>query len=341
MRRHLGVVGFILLVGPHMVSAQSNSALPTRDEFKLLLVKAYDQPNLWSYGSPAFHLRAKTKAYGVKAAVIEGTYELWWDSKDRWREDVSWNNQMSSQFAVREQIWRTGEDTHRADTFRVTSVLKTWQGVYMDIPSANIQARTIGSTGFLSACASGHKSNMPPQTICLDPATGSLSETHLADQHWEYADYIQLEAKRFPRRIEYWDGKKPLVEVDTELLEKFDAAKSADLVPPTGTPPAVWCSDMIAPRATHYGAPTMDFRQKQTEEGLLKNGFGPPVPARYADLGMVIFSVDEKGRVIDVQAFLPGGPHAIDKGEKKMMMSSAFQPASCHGKPVSGELILW
>lgn len=192
MRRRFCVVGFALLVVGQIMIAQTGPTVPTMEEFKALLVKAYDQANLSSPGALAFHLRARSKAYGPKGIAMEGVCEFWWASPDLWREDVNWNGQTSSQIAIETHLSNTGEDTHRADTFRVTKVLRTWQGIYIDLPKAVIQARAGDSSGPAAVCLEDHQEYMPTQTICLGPETGSLLETQLGDQRWEYSDYAQI-----------------------------------------------------------------------------------------------------------------------------------------------------
>jgi hypothetical protein len=85
----------------------------------------------------------------------------------------------------------------------------------------------------------------------------------------------------------------------------------------------------------------MDFRQQGFERDMANKGITPAMPTSYGDLGMVVFTVDERGHTLDVQAFLPGGPHGIDKSQKREMMLSMFQPATCHGNPVPSEFIAW
>jgi hypothetical protein len=349
MKRRLCAVGFALLAAACVVSAQSGSGMPSKDEVQALLARAYNQANLWADGAAPFHLRAKTKSYGAKGAAIEGTYELWWSAKDRWSEEIIWNGQTSSQIVADNQLWRAGEDTHRADSLRLTSVLKTWQGILIDMPSARVEAGPGESRGHTSACLKGAlvstsrgiTTRTPIQMMCVDTGTGSLVDTQLGAQRWEYRDYTDLGSKRYPRKIHFTEGDKPLIEVDVDTLELADVSPQISQPPTSGAAPFAWCSDMIQPIPVHFGPPSMDFRQQGFERDLEKKGIAPPIPREYTELGMLIFSIDHTGRATDVRVFLPGGPRVIDKYQKRMMMLSTFKPATCQGSPVPGEFVVW
>lgn len=350
-RRILPFFGFVLLAGAQTIHGQSNSVLPTRDQVKELLVKAYDQSNLWSDGSPAFHLHAKVKSYGPKGKAIEGAYELWWASEDRWREEMNWGGQTSSLFAAGNQLSSAGEDTHRADSARLKNVLRTWRGVYIDLPSAEVYTTTPEGSNRVEICIKGHMGTgvkgraapgtLPTQTICLEPGTGSLLEADLGDERWKFDGYRELATKRYPGYMGYFDRMRPLVTVEVDLLELLDLSQPALLSIPTGATSRSWCPNIVAPKPIHFGPPSMDFGQLGRERDMAKSGIAPAMPASYVDLGMVVFTVDERGHTSNVQAFLPGGPRGIDKSLKREMMLSTFQPATCHGNPVPNEFIAW
>jgi len=338
------------------IAAQSKTALPSKEEAKALLDKAFDQTNLRADGAPPFHIRVRVKSYGPKGEAIDGTYELWWAAENRWHQEVSWGGPPIVTVASNSHFSVLGNDTYLRDTLRIENVLKFWPTFYTPNQKAILQIKSGDLDGAHLACVRDYalpapganlhiaasvtltpRNVLPDQTICFDPATGAPVEIESGDSRWLYGEYADMGPKRFPREIHELADKKPLIDAHVELLEPFDKSHFETFIPPVGAVSRNWCFDMTAPTPVYFGGPPRDLAEQDRE----RHNVAPRFPAGYEDLGLIVFSVDESGHTTDVRAFLPGGQRGMKDSQKHLLMQSTFKPASCGATPVKDDYMLW
>ena len=108
-----------LLVGTGFpVVAQKSPAPPSKEEGKALVERSSQWTNLRAPGSAAFHLHARVRSHGPKGQTVEGSYELWWASGDRLREEIRWGDKSFVRIADNNRQWIDGFDPYRLETLK-------------------------------------------------------------------------------------------------------------------------------------------------------------------------------------------------------------------------------
>jgi hypothetical protein len=347
------IVGVSLLILAQFTPAQTKASLPSKDQAKALFDKAFDGTNLRSQGAPPFHLRVKAKSYGLKDQAVEGTYELWWSSEDRWREEVSWGGPPIVTIASNNRLSISAQDSHLRDTLFVAGVLKFWPTFYLPDIKGIVQMKVGDLGGSPLVCVRDYarpipgatvsipvniylQNIFPQQNICFDLGTGDPVEIESRDTRWTYGEFKNLGSKRFPHQMHVAENKKKLIDVEVELLEPFDISNFETFIPPSAAISNAWCS-MRPPMPVYFGSTRPELNQGFREE----HGVPPPFPEGFEDYGMIVFSVDEGGKTLDVRAFHPGGEFDMKDSQKSLLAKSTFKPATCSGKPVKDEYIVW
>lgn len=337
-------LAFLVTPASWMTHAQTKPPLPSKDEAKLLLEAAVEKTHLSAVGSPPYHLRAKVKSFASKRDTIEGTYEVWWASPERWREETIWDGKTSVKIADTDHLWTEGEDLHRYIASRLLDLLDFW--AYLKISRIQEMKRVHAKTfdGASLACVevdeqipettSGNILLRVPaihRTACLDPGTSLPLRIERNALHLELSNYVELGAKRFPRTLRrIFDGKSQ-IEAEVEILEAFDAAQAGTLQPSKSAVSQPWCSNMVPPIPVHFGgAPDLSVS--------LSSGLPLiPLPPDIGRLGLLIFDVDATGHTLDVKAFQRDGRVPIKDSDKRTLLRSVFKPATCQGMPMWAE----
>jgi hypothetical protein len=324
--------------------AQAKPPLPSKDEAKLLLEAASDKTNLHSRGSPAFHLRVKVKSFGSKGDSIEGTYELWWASSDRWREESTWPGRTAARIANDNRLWTERGDVNRFDTSVLLDLLDFWARVGISRGQQVRRVRRRAFDGVSLVCIEVAQYNgtvtigtmlisVPSrdQTTCLDPASNLPLYIERESARLELSDYQELGTKHFPHRLRQMQNGKSLIEAEVESLETLDGGRGNAFEHSAGAGSRPWCSCMVGPVPLHFGG-APDF------PSLVPPGpLAIPLPPDFRRFGLLIFDVDDTGHSLDVEAFKHGGQIPIKDSDKRTLLKSVFKPATCGNKPIQAE----
>jgi hypothetical protein len=347
-------LAIVLLVGTGVpVIAQSNPSLPSKDEGKALVERSNKLTDLRALGSAPFHLNARTKAYGRKGQSIRGTYELWWASPNRWREDISWGDNSFIRIADKNHLWVNGADANRLDTLHVARLLdfSSRLRVPLNRPVDRVQTKQID--GVAAICmrlfdipfpsATTYVQGIgpvvglpldPERSACWDAATGLPLRIDAGSDRIELGVYSAIGDKQFPHRIHELRDGKMLIEFELDSLELFDVTTTTAFTPPSGMSAIPWCANMISPIAVRLGS--------ASEATSLPGGAGSmtPLPAELLGRDLVVFRVDEAGRTVEVRAFTVAGEVSFKDRERQTLLKSRFRPATCDGTPVEADFLM-
>ena len=331
---------------------ERNPSLPSKEEAKALVERSNKLTSLRAFGSAPFHIHAKVKSYGPKGQNIQGTYELWWASLDRWREEINWGDKSFARIANNNRLWIIGADTYRLDTLHVTELLgfSSRIGIPADRSIDRVQAKQIGGVPaicmrlFHFSSAPGEASIagtglliMSPLNVersaCWDAATGLPLRIEAGSDRVELGNYSAIGDKQFPHKLHELRGGKTLIEVELDSLELLDVMTTDALTPPGGTSAKPWCVNMISPTPLRFG-------NASSTTSLPGGGFNTPLPTELLGRELVVFRVDEAGRAVDVHAFTTGGEVSFKDRERLTLLESRFRPATCDGRPVEADFVM-
>ncbi len=349
-------------------SAQMEPPVGSNEEAAALLTRAAEETRLDGRGSAPFHLRARMKSFGAKGDAVDGTYELWWISPEKWRNEITWVGAKTVRIAEKDRIWIAGEDAHRFDTWRLSNAFRFWSRLIVDggehikrvsnkelngAPAACIELTQNDQTNnfpvWVGDLLQGSVPLVPDRTSCLDLGTGlplniefgftrveydayrGVILKNFPPLRLEFGAYAKLGAKYFPETLREIQAGTLLFELRLEFLDDLDPGQSNALERPSDAVSRSWCPDMALPVPLHFGeAPPSPLS--------FPNGAPMvPLPEDFDRLGMLTFEVDHEGRALAVEAFNHKGRVSLKESEKRALLRSAFEPATCQGKPISAE----
>jgi hypothetical protein len=333
------------------LSAQKNAPLPSKAEMNTLLEVASRRTNLWAVGSAPFHLRATVKSYGAKGETREGTFELWWASPARYRDEINWGDGTSSRIADKDALWVDGADAHRYDTFRVTQLLGFSSRLNISAGQLADKVQSKQIDGAAAICVRFTRSSsipnsmvmadgsvfvasrpIPDPSTCLDTINNLPVQIESTYRRLELGDHVQIGDKHFPRRLaEFTRGGAPIVQVELQTLEPLDPNLTAPFAPRAGIAAEPWCPNMILPRALQLRLPAGIF--------YAQGFFASPYATDNTSQALLVFHVDEGGHPVDVRAFTTVGVVPVKAKAKGTLLQSSFAPASCGGKPIAWEFL--
>jgi hypothetical protein len=341
--RYAFIFGTALVFWPWTTDAQTKPPLPSKDEAKRVLEVAVEKTNLHGTGSSPYHLRVKVKSFRSKSETTDGTYEFWWTSPDRWREEATWLEKTAVRIADNDLLWTEGEDLHRSSTLRLSDLLDFW--AYLRTES-HLHIRRVHSKtfdGVLLACIEAGE-EMPAITgvlllsipsvnwgACLDPGTNLPVYIQRASLRLDLSNYTELGTKRFPRELRRILDGKPQIEAHVESLETFDPAQASVFQPSKGAASRPWCPSLVGPVPLHFGG------APYSPSSLAAGSLMIPLPPDFGRFGLLIFDVDDTGHPLDVEAFKHGGQIPIKDSDKRTLLKSVFKPATCANKPIQAE----
>ncbi len=264
----------VLLVGTDFpVFAQRSPSLPSQEEGKALVETSSQWTNLRAPGSAPYHLHTRIKSYGPKGQTIEGTYELWWASLDRLREEINWGDKSYVRIADNNRQWIDGADPYRLDTLHLTGLLDFSSRLRIPSGRSVDRVQTKQIEGVSATCMRlFHISSSPGTTTipgtellimspiesersaCWDAATGLPLRIETGSDRLELGTYSAIGDKRFPRKLRELRDGKLLIEAELDSLELLDVTTTSAFAPPTGNTAKPWCANMISPIPLHLGS---------------------------------------------------------------------------------------
>jgi hypothetical protein len=347
------VLAVVLLVGTNFpVFAQRSPSPPSKEEGKALVERSSQWTNLRAPGSAPFHLHARVKSYGPRGQTKEGTYELWWASLDRLREEINWGGKSFVRLADNNRQWIDGADPDRLLTRHLTRLLDFSSRLRIPTGLSVDRVQTKQIDGVFATCMRLFHISSPPggtsipgtgllikapgepeRSACWDAATGLPLRIETGSDHLELGSYSPIGDKQFPRKLRELRNGKTLIEAELDSLERLDVTTTTAFAPPDGINAKPWCANIISPTPLHLGSAS-------AATSLPGGGFIAPLPTELRGRELVVFRVDEAGRVVDVRAFTIAGEVPIKDQERQTLLESRFRPATCDGRPVEADFLM-
>ena len=150
----------------------------------------------------------------------EGTFELWWASPARYRDEINWGDGTSSRIADKDALWVDGADAHRYDTFRVTQLLGFSSRLNISAGQLADKVQSKQIDGAAAICVRFTRSSsipnsmvmadgsvfvasrpIPDPSTCLDTINNLPVQIESTYRRLELGDYVQIGDKHFPRRL--------------------------------------------------------------------------------------------------------------------------------------------
>lgn len=324
--------------------AQSKSGIPSKEEARDLLRRGAEETDLQSAGASPFHLLVKARSFGEKGEMVEGSYEIWWESNKHWRKRVRWANDTEEDFVDKDRIWKLGDDTHLAESELLKQILDfssrikaSTKGTVRKVKAGELDGRPVACAELIlsdgsSAVAGG---DFPEErTICIESTGLPMKVESYGITSLELMEYMHFGEKRFPKTLRATRNRKTLMEADVESLDAFDPAKMDNFAVPAGVPSKPWCSDMIRPAPIRLGNSPPSPYHALGVPNITVMQMDPTSIGKYS---IIIFRVGEKGDVLDIRAFMPDGEVPMKDGERKALLKSQFRAATCDGRPIEAE----
>jgi TonB family protein len=312
-----------------ITSAAMNGADKSKDVQKAsdLLARSRVVVTLGNEGS--FHMEATIHTMDENGHPEDGTYNIFFASPDRFREDIVLGNFHQTRVVKGIQEWRKRSVTYLPlRVIQVKDLLPSspnFAGVPLDA-GLNTKEQTERSVKLL--CINGLSSDRD-NTICIDEQSAEPAYIE-SDTAWppqearmEFQDYAPFGiSRRIPRTIVYSAGGKTLIEVHLVKLEALDTNTLAASVfaPLEGIQPIPTCASL------------------KHAEGLgISSGFtyDPSEGEYFAGFGVI----GADGKLRDLQTL-----HSIDAKTdavaKALLNEGPYTQAKCGGVAVEAESFL-
>jgi len=277
-----------------------------------------------SEGRPAFRLRVRFRAFGMRSGDVEGTYLLEWVGPDRFRAEITLANFHEIQVVAGGKLWRS-----RSLPFLPLPAMQI--AYFMNVsnrirPNSKDRLGKISQTqlnGSPVRCLPVRGDGVAMEwEYCEDAATGlpARLKLHDVDGWTEYGEFVAFGGKFFPRVFRLVSENTTQLEGHVELLEEMNSPPADLFTPPPGAEAEPSCREVAAPQMIT----PLDFQ----ELGL---GLGSTHFSVYGVVG--------KDGVLHHAALLE-----VPKGipEKKLLDAISrmrFRPATCKGVPIEKESI--
>jgi TonB family protein len=302
------------------------------------------------FALPSFTMKADI-TLDVDGSTDQGTYTLFWNGPDEWREEIELSRYKEVQVGGKGMIWVQRSTTFIAPplinlrralgfgTNNGSSVSTPTKSVLRDGEVVKIQERRKESGRALRCfeiedrkvkfvdqnCVTGHPCfsllpKKPVYTACIDESTGLISRE---PRWWADTDYQKVGEKLFPHKLKFLKlGEEATVTIK-ELTPEGVFPKDA-FVPLEGIDPLPGCMNPAPPRITKSTTPLYpDVLRTARRQGAVYNN--------------VVIEPD--GRVTTIRVLRSPSPPFSDSATKALN-ESAYDPATCDGQPVPFATVL-
>jgi hypothetical protein len=297
------------------------------------LESAAEAANLRSANSPPFHLVAKVH-YDIGHQALDGTYEFWWASQDKYREIFKMADATEIEVAFEDKLYILRNTP--AMTLPLWSIRKSLISAKNFYPGSEPKVKKVYSAkvGGKDELCIDFGDDLMERQACFEQITrevvsfryaaiaphGPLSiPTKELLHHYEseLGDFFKLGGKRYPLKIHRQESDEKL-EIKIETLSQGMTLPESVFTPPDNAVAYDWCSNPVAD-----GNVQIDFRP------ILE--LDPPgaVYAYYVLVG-------RDGRVKKWAPSRSGGKF-VDERMEMRFREAKFPTLSCGNKPIEYE----
>ncbi|MGB7556544.1 MAG: hypothetical protein WBM04_19420 [Candidatus Korobacteraceae bacterium] len=318
MRSIVSVVIVTFLVAAYAFAAPRGPSIET-----LSLLHEAQRLDPRSGSTDPFKLTAKVTVHRDHHSVEDGSYQLFWFSPTRWREEISSVGFQQVRIGGDGGIWQVREPNY--PTLRMWQLMQAvnfYARLSLWPDESPSKVKSTKRDGIELRCISTTWKGSPLRELCFSENSPELMrEEYLpAGRSYEFSDYSSAGSGRIPKRIRIFDGKNLVVELSVDTLETVQGPASVLLQKPADAKWLNWCPNPNPAEAI------------------------PPFPAWgiIADsvvLSVVVYSsIETDGRLHDLKILKSGGA-ARDATVLERMSEERFRPATCNGIPVAVETV--
>jgi hypothetical protein len=320
-------VAMALVVAPP-ACAQS---LPTLDEATALVRKAIGATDLGATDTPPFHMTAHVHYMLVDGKKTDGTYEMLFATRDRYREEIRFGKATETHVVSDGKLYVSRSTRNPTVEAWRTRELMRFPGGHAAWSNAAIQALRVGAVtspqGKQTCVDAGD--TIFDRGACFDPATNEVlvlsvktKAVHVVASQTialQLSDFMTLTTLRYPKHMvqnSSWDS----VEVSVDKLEAPGAFDDHAFDPPANAAARDWCA------APTYETPP---RQMQTQTAIV---LGPPA--------VFSFVVDKQGHATHVTEIRSATYNSTVDPIRKSIENRKQAIRLCNGKPVEYEAFI-
>ena len=292
-------------------------------ESEALLAKAWELVDLRGADGAPFLLKAKARLTdGAKS--VDGVFAMSWAAPDRYRRVIGFPDYKETDVARGENYYS------KRNTDGIP--LMIWQlGELMDSLELRKKLPEVSKVRRVeNESASGKQATciwMGPGKgdlkICVDVATNELASIDAGldgpaqtQRSYEYSDYQEFGAKKYPRHFAFSGWGKRAIEVTVEKLVPVHEFAADEFAPPAGAVTSKLCNG--------------------TEElkGHPEPLSGARIPVGFDDLDMdIYFEISPIGAVRSAQVVYSSDPKS-NKEILNWFLGTSFPVMTCDGRPI-------
>lgn len=315
-------------------------SLPSKKEMASIVDAASAQLTLGREGSPPFHLVARIHSEG-SAGNADGTYELLWASRSRFREIFQFGPITQTDVAV---------DTKRyvLRNMRMTSPQQHELSRVLNLPLASppitgrkvtrVYELTSGNSPMVCADLEDVYQN---RKICVDPATHEMvldafdasgaEGSSKRSFTFEASDFTTIGAARFPLHF-VRAGPREILEVRVNKLLQASAFADGVFTPPAGATEHEWCADPV--RHDRGMAAPEGLIDQIRSRAHIEHGY-----SRTPEDWAYLLAISPNGEVQQYQPMY-GDDSEIDAKVGQYVEEQRFPIRTCGSTPIEYEMVL-
>lgn len=309
-------------------------SLPTKKEAEALLQRAAEATDFQASDTPPFHLVAQVH-YEIGGHPFDGSYELFWASPDRHRENFSMGTMMETEVALGDKLYVLRNTTTMTLPFwSIRLALRSPRHLLYGTKPNVDRVYSSQVRGENRTCVDSSDESLVRE-ICFDPVSNQivfLSHKLPVCSHCEnlpkslrdsfgleMSEFLSLGTKLFPRRIIRNDFDLR-IDLETKTIEQAISFAQDVFTPPVGAESRDWCS-------------------KPDTKGKLSWTFGPLVKVNPP--GSIVAYYVLVGRDGKVEKSIPlrSGGISVDERLNQWFRGSRFPVLSCGNKAIEYETV--
>ncbi len=306
----------------------------TQQEGIALIQQAIDKTNIFEL--PAFTLKAKVTV-NSKGKDVDGTYELFWNGPDQWREQIQFPDYGEIRVGGKGVVFtKRSLDFTPVEMFGLHSALGFSSLALPDssflrvLPHKDEVVKKIHERkegGENAKCVEIENQKQHSREVCIAESTGLLLR---GDPHkdrgndYEDRDFTAVGTKMFPRSLKRSGGGEPSTSISVTEIKLRDSFPEKSFDPPEGSSSQPGCMNPDLPT------------------NLIKVPPHYPDPERRARIEgsvQIDATIGADGRPRDLQ-LIDGQIHGLNEAALQCIDQWRYEPARCGNVPVSTESLI-
>jgi len=293
-----------------------------QQEAEALLAKARELSDIRCQGCPPFRMRARVRLFELPAGAAEGTYAVFWESPEKWREEINIAGYTELRVGLGERVFVKRSirfQPYRVNMLGVVLDLRTRIALPQAAKVTRIEKRSISETD--CRCVAFRVGESRGNELCFLAAEGTLCEVRGSSDRSEYSNYGPVAGKLFPRLIRLYVGDQLLDELTVGELTRVPSHDAALFIPPVGPEVQETCQNPEPMRLVKNPRPELPFGMYGAFRGIVYVVVGTDGRAHNPT---IVWPSDARFGVVLL----------------KLAAEWRFRPASCAGIPVEASATL-